>query len=115
MAVLALRRARATARVLHSALLAAQPGAPEGPETAGHLEVEYPTAAVEIDGDTLFRVRGVTALPAEVRVAGIARRIIALARDPDFRPEMLKAEEGPTRTNIVAGIRPVMSVTDADA
>ena len=95
--------------------LAAQQGAPKEPAATEQLEPELPTAAVEIDGDVLFRVRGVTAFPAEKRAAGIASRIIALARDPEFRPEMLQTVEAGTRTNILAGTRPVMSVIDADA
>ena len=110
-----LRAALAAVLAFQCGLLAAQEGASKAPAAAEQLEPEVPTAAVEIDGEVLFRVRGVTAFPAEARAAGIANRIVALARDPEFRPEMLQTVEADTRTNIVAGARPIMSVVDADA
>ncbi|MCU0414591.1 MAG: hypothetical protein MUE91_09360, partial [Ignavibacteriaceae bacterium] len=42
------------------------------------------TAAVKIDGNILFYVRGITSFPAEERAQIIVERIIALADDKSF-------------------------------
>jgi len=78
-------------------------------------EAEPPSAPVAIDGAVLFRVRGITALPAGERAAGIAGRIETLAADPAFRAEDLRAGESDFGTDILAGARRVLAVTDADA
>jgi small-conductance mechanosensitive channel len=111
----ALRGVLVAALALVCAPLAAQQDAARAPETAEQLDSEIPTAVVEIDGEVLFRVRGITGFPAETRAAGIESRIITLARDPEFRPDMLQAVEAVARTSIAAGTRHVMSVIDADA
>jgi small-conductance mechanosensitive channel len=73
-------------------------------------------AAVELDGEVLFRVRGVEALPAAERASRIAANILALAVDRSFSPESLRAEaRGEHLTAILAGPVAVMHVSDADA
>jgi len=115
MIALLLRGVLAAVFTLFCGALSAQEAAPKEPAAGEQTESEFPTAAVEIDGEVLFSVRGVAAFPPEKRAAGIAKRIIALAQDPEFRPEMLRTEDVVARTNILAGNRPVMSVLDADA
>jgi len=78
-------------------------------------EVAPATAPVRLDGSTLFRVRGVTAYPADVRAKAIAGRIRALAADRSFSPEKLRVVESPDSSQILAGDRLVAAVVDADA
>ena len=78
-------------------------------------EAAQETAPVTLDGKTLFRVRGVTAYPAEIRAKDISARIRALARDDAVPPHALRVVEQEDRSNIYAGDRSVVSVFDADA
>lgn len=78
-------------------------------------DLDVQTAPVEIDGALLFRVRGVSAFPAEKRAATIAGRIEALAADPGIRAESLRTVESDVGTNIMAGDRLVMVLLDEDA
>jgi len=73
------------------------------------------TAPVLVDGETLFRVRGISARPAGVRADAIAGRIRDLARDPSLPLEELVVRSADARSEIVAGSRLLMSVSDADA
>ena len=73
------------------------------------------TAPVEVDGDVLFRVRGLSSFPAEVRAAAIAERIVAAAADPSVDPAALHTVEGNAALRIMAGDRPIMALVDADA
>jgi small-conductance mechanosensitive channel len=73
------------------------------------------TAPVKLDGVTLFRVRGVSAYPAEERAAAVAGRIRAFARETVVSPDVLHVVEAKDRTNILAADRPIISVLDADA
>jgi small-conductance mechanosensitive channel len=76
---------------------------------------DVPRAAVVIDGNTLFLVRGVSAFPAERRAGEIAARIKALAGNPSFDPGTLKISEVPDATLIAAGNQPLLMILDADA
>src|SRR5207253_8826614 len=59
------------------------------------------TAAVTIDGLTLFPVRGVSSFPAEARAAGIRERIIATAADPGVDPASIRVVEGDAALRIM--------------
>jgi small-conductance mechanosensitive channel len=72
-------------------------------------------AAVTLDGEVLFRVRGVTAYPAEQRAQTINGRIKAIAADRSVSTDTLRVVEAGDRSNLLAGDRHVMSVVDADA
>lgn len=72
------------------------------------------TAPVVIDGRTLFRVRGITAFPAERRADLISGRIRALAAS-SIPPKTIEVVESKEASNIVAADRLVMGVFDADA
>ena len=48
------------------------------------------TAPVVVDGVTLFKVRGTSALPAEERATILRDRILEAARDPDFDPQSME-------------------------
>ena len=84
-------------------------------QPAGAPEHELPSALVEIDGRALFRVRGTTAFPAELRAQAIAARIKALAANRNFKTDDLKAGESEFGTAIDAGRERVLIVTESDA
>ena len=85
-----------------------------GPRAAV-AEAEIATAPVEIDGSVLFRVRGVSAYPAEKRAGAIKDRIEGVARDPEFQTDMLQVVESEDMTKIMAGDQMIVGVLDADA
>jgi small-conductance mechanosensitive channel len=85
------------------------------PAQEASREVEIPTAPVVIDGRELFRVRGVSVYPAEVRATRIETRIAALADDPSIDRQQVQAVLSGNTMDIAAGPRLVMSVHDADA
>ena len=91
-------------------------GQARGREVAStpEAEADRPTAQVTVDGRALFRVRGFSAYPAEERAEGIAKRIVAIANDPAVAPGSLQAVEADHATNVLAGDRIIMAVTDAD-
>ena len=89
----------------------AKTGGNSTPEDEGELRL----APVVIDGETLFRVRGVTAHPAERRAREIADRIRALAEDPTINQKSLTLEDRSEATIISASGRYIMAVFDEDA
>ncbi len=80
-----------------------------------HPDAEIATAAVELDGRVLFRVRGVTSFPAEARAAAISARIERLASDPKVAPDSVQVADSTTHSTISVAERPVMTLFDADA
>ncbi|MGD8897594.1 MAG: mechanosensitive ion channel, partial [Acidobacteriota bacterium] len=82
---------------------------------ARHPEAPIPTAPVEVDGHVLYRVRGASAVPAELRAAQRARWIIEAAEDPKVDPEKLEIVETDRGVEIMAGGRSVGLVLEADA
>ena len=73
------------------------------------------TAPVVVDGVTLFRVRGLSAYPADERASAIADRIRAAAADPGVAIGSLRVVSGERSSDIVIGESPIMSVFEADA
>ncbi len=63
----------------------------------------------------LFRVRGVSALPAHKRAGLIADRIVGLARDPAFKTEDVAIVESEGALALMGGELRVMMVSGADA
>ena len=86
----------------------------QGPASAAAGD-EIATAPVEIDGVVLFRVRGISSLPAEVRAGVIRDRIEAVAADPTVTLDSLRVVESQGGVSITAGDRPLMGVVEADA
>jgi small-conductance mechanosensitive channel len=82
---------------------------------AAASDAEVATAPVAIDGVVLFQVRGVSSFPAGARASLIAERLAAVASDPAIPAPALQAVESDGLVRIVAGDRPVMVVTEADA
>ncbi|HEX5010114.1 MAG TPA: mechanosensitive ion channel domain-containing protein [Planctomycetota bacterium] len=79
-------------------------------------EGDIPVAPVDLDGQHLFFVRGISSVPATERAAAIADRIRALAQDEGFDPATLRAAEvdGGLRVEAADG-RIVMNIYDADS
>jgi small-conductance mechanosensitive channel len=92
----------------HAGLLAQ---AQDGPSD----EIEIDSAPVELDGQLLFRVRGVTSLPAKIRAGQISQRIAEAAADPGITLDDIQVRETGTISRIVAGDRHIMAVSEADA
>lgn len=83
-------------------------------ERASAAKTDQETAAVEVDGRVLFRLRGVSSMPADERAANVAERIKALARTPTFAPASLVVEQAGDYFNLMAGPQRVLVVTKAD-
>lgn len=76
--------------------------------------VTYTRAAVTLDGEVLFHVRGFTSLPAEERARGVHDRIRAIAEDASIPVNALHTVEMADQTDILAGEQWIMRVLDAD-
>jgi small-conductance mechanosensitive channel len=79
------------------------------------VEAEIPTAPVEFDSSVLFRVRGVSSLPAGERAHLISERLTDVAADPRIPLDALHVVEDQGASRIMAADRPIMTVVDADA
>jgi small-conductance mechanosensitive channel len=78
-------------------------------------ETELATAPVMLDGTLLFRVRGVSSLPAEARARLIQGRLITVAADAAISTDSIRAVDVAGTTRIMAGDAPLVTLTDADA
>jgi len=105
-------RAAIVATVL--ALAAAGSAAEEAPGLPGPAALPV-TAPVTIDGRELFRVRGVTAYPAEQRAAAIEDAIRKVAADSSIPIDAIEIAETPTSTDLMAGGHVLIRIFDADA
>jgi len=85
------------------------------PDASASFELALETAPVEIDGQVLFKVRGLSSFPAGKRAEAIKRRIEDVASDPSFPSSALAVEAVENGTIILAGKTALMIVTDADA
>ena len=94
-------------------LRAAEDGARPAPSPS--LELTLETAPVEIDGQVLFKVRGLSSFPAERRAEAVKGRIESVAADRSFPSANLRAETVENGTMLLAGSTVLMIVTDADA
>jgi small-conductance mechanosensitive channel len=72
-------------------------------------------APVKLDGHTLFRVRGISAYPAEQRAQLVADRIRSAARDRSLNVGNIRINETSFSTQIVAGNLLIINLFDADA
>ena len=87
--------------------------AQEAADTAG--EGDIVTAPVRLDGVALFRVRGVSSLPAAERAGLIEERIAAVAANSSISPESLRLVTTDSATRIQSGNETLLSVVEADA
>lgn len=73
-------------------------------------------APVLVDGNKLFRVRGLSSYPATRRASEIRQRIIDLADDKSFDVRQLTvSNEEPNRSIVMAGDQELFSIFDEDA
>jgi hypothetical protein len=72
-------------------------------------------APVMVDGRTLFRIRGASAYPAELRAQTVSEHIEAVARDRAFDVKDIRVNETPYSTQIVAGNMVIITLFDGDA
>jgi small-conductance mechanosensitive channel len=98
--------------VLPPAFAAGEPTVPPATDESVHETV---VASVSVDGVTLFKVRGISAFPAERRAKEISARIEQLASEPAFDPGALQISVQDEATSIVAGNQNIMTIFDADA
>ena len=96
-----------------AAPVAASAAARETPDSEG--EAKIASGPVTVDGEVLFRVRGVTAMPADVRARQISERIAAIAADPNIPVDALRIVEVEGRSDLLAGEHRIATVVDADA
>jgi len=92
----------------------AQESAPEAAETQTQADDAF-AAPVVIDGETLFFVRGFSALPAPERAARIEQRIVEIAELPDFVELDYEIREDGLGLAILANGRLLTVTTQADA
>ncbi len=83
--------------------------------TSPAADVDVNTAPVELDGAVLFRVRGASSYPAELRAVAIRDRLRQIASDAAVSAESFRLVDAEGATKIVAGSAIVMQVVDADA
>jgi small-conductance mechanosensitive channel len=103
-----------TSRALAVVLLIAMAGGARLFAQSG-ADLDAPMAAIEIDGETLFAVRGVSSMPAPERAAAIRARIIAVAADRAVAIESIHAAPAGDGYRVLAGDRLLMAVVEADA
>lgn len=84
------------------------------PSLENEVEAEYARAAVTLDGEVLFHVRGVLAYPAEKRAQTIAGRIQAIAADRSVPVEALRIVQTEHGADILAGDRFLMTLIEPD-
>lgn len=98
--------------ILTPALCAA---ADDARSEAASLELALETAPIEIDGQVLFKVRGLSSFPAGKRAEAITERIKNAAADASFASADLRTDTVGNGTVIMAGKNPLIIVSDADA
>ncbi len=76
---------------------------------------EFSQAPVIVDGRELFIVRGISSYPAETRAKAIAAAIRAAAADRSVTTDTLRMVEIGIGSQILAGDRRLVTVTDVDA
>ncbi len=100
--------------LLVSALLFSAPASATAPASA-EVADGVTTAPVIVDGVELFRVRGITAYPAEERADAIEARITKIAADRAISVSALSITETALGLRIAVGEQLVLVVVDADA
>jgi small-conductance mechanosensitive channel len=94
-------------------LAAQEPASPPVLPTTADAGIDM--APVTLDGTVLFRVRGVSSLPAAERARAIEERLAAVAADPNVPVDSLQIVEDDGISRILAGDRPILGVVEPDA
>src|SRR5690242_18776211 len=84
---------------------AQEPAAPAPASAPAASEAEIETAPVDLDGTVLFRVRGVSSLPAAERARLIHDRLAAVAADGSIPVDSLRVVDDERVSRIRAGDR----------
>jgi hypothetical protein len=72
-------------------------------------------AAVILDGETLFQVRGVKNIPAQSRADSIAQRVKRLAEDPYLSIDSITLVSDELSTDVMTGDKIIVAVLEPDA
>jgi len=88
---------------------------PQEPNQAEAAQAEAFKAPVIVDGDTLFHIRGSSALPAPERAENIQNAIIAVAESSNADDVSITFEDNDLGTRILADGVFITVVTEADA
>ena len=107
------RYAKSFAVVVAIFVLGAGLRAQETPQPAAEQSVA--TAPVELDGEVLFRVRGVSSFPADSRAASISERLVQVASDRSVPVDSIRVVDDAEATRIMAGSVSIMIIAEADA
>jgi small-conductance mechanosensitive channel len=87
-----------------------------GPAMSAQASVEErPVSAVVLDGQELFRVRGVKVFTSETRARHISERLRILADDYSVSAQSLSVIEDAISTDVIAGDQILFSLLDTDA
>ena len=105
---------RATLLMVLIPAVALAAAAPRDEETAAEFP-SHTTAAVQIDGRVMVRVRGFAGYTAAERARSIQERVIELASDRDVPTDTLYLAETSRGSEIRAGSVVLLTITDADA
>jgi len=83
--------------------------------TAPAPDGEVMVAPVVVDGKTLFRIRGISSYPADVRAAAIRDRIISIAKDASIAPDSVRLVRRDDTIALVSGDQEILVLVPADA
>jgi small-conductance mechanosensitive channel len=83
--------------------------------TAPAPDGEVMVAPVVVDGRTLFRIRGISSYPADVRAAAIRDRIISIAKDASIAPDSVRLVRRDDTIALVSGDKDIFVLVPADA
>jgi len=82
---------------------------------AGEKKAAPVPAAVVLDGEMLFQVRGIKNIPAQLRADTIIERIKRLAEDPYLSIDSITLASDELSTDVMAGDTIIVSVLELDA
>lgn len=91
------------------------PAQPTGEMDIEMMQDQKLVAPVNVDGDVLFLVRGVTSFPATVRATAISKRIRKAASDPSLPADSITIRTVADHIEIYAGDEFIMNVFPGDA
>jgi small-conductance mechanosensitive channel len=114
--VLNIRAALAVLLVI--VMAGAGPARSAEPEPGRELDHEIepiPTAAINLGGRTILKVRGVAGYTAEQRAAAVGKRVHDFAADRAVPADSVELVERPRGTELRIGTVSLVTITDADA
>ena len=85
------------------------------PEVSTDTDEARKIAPVTLDGEVLFQLRGISALPAPERAATVREKIIQAAQDASIAPDSGSLEASEDRITVILGTHAIVSFFPADA